>query len=212
MKAPAAKSRWRRVGKYLLIFCAAVVLLAAGLLWYTTTNSFRTMVRNRIVAELERTTGGRAEFGSFHVIPLRFRVEIRDLTIHGLEAPGEIPYVHVDSLIAHVKIISVLSAQFGFHSVVVDHPTIHILIYSDGSTNQPHPKVPAASREAQARQLFALSINRLEVRHGKWLWNDQMTPLDFTVDDVAADMTYSLLHRRYESNLLLGKVDTKFDG
>ena len=212
MTAPPARSRWRWLWKSLLVLAVTLIVLAGGLIWYTTTDSFRNMVRNRIVEELERVTGGRAEFATLHVIPFRFRIEIRDLTIHGLEGPGQVPYVHVNSLIANVKVISALSAEFGFHSVIVDRPTIHILVYPDGSTSQPHPKPRPGSSGTDVQKLFALSINRLEVRHGKFLWNDQETPLDFIVDDVSADMTYSLLHRRYESNLLLGKIETKFDG
>src|SRR5256886_17251339 len=34
--------------------------------------------------------------------------------------------------------------------------------------------------------------------------------LDFVANDLFADMTYSLLHRRYEGSLRLGKVDTHF--
>jgi len=212
MTAAISKSRWRAILKYLLILAVAGMLALGGLLWYTTTDSFRNMVRSRIVAELERVTGGRAEFDSFHIIPFRFRVEIRGLTIHGREAPGEVPLVHVDSLLAQVKIVSALSAQFGFNSVIVDHPTVHILIYPDGSSNQPRPQLPSAAPNTSVQKLFALSINRFEVRHGKLLWNDQQTPLDFVVTDLSADMAYSLLRRRYESDLLLGKIETKFDG
>jgi translocation and assembly module TamB len=168
------------------------------------------MVRHRLVAELERVTGGRVELGGFHTMPLRFRVDVRDLTIHGLEGPGEVPYAHVDRLVAQVRIISVLGAEFGFSRVVLERPVIHVIVYPDGSTNQPQPKLAQASQKNPLERLFAMSISRLEVRRGELLWNDQKIPLDFTANDVSADMTYSLLHRRYAGNLLLGKVDTRF--
>src|SRR5438270_3084341 len=102
------KPRRRRIFKYLLVtLCVGVVLLGA-LVWYATTDSFQAMVRARLVAEVEKITGGTAELGSFHVVPLRFRVEVRDLTIHGLEKAGEVPYAHIDRLTATVKVISVL--------------------------------------------------------------------------------------------------------
>ena len=34
-------------------------------------------------------------------------------------------------------------------------------------------------------------------------------PLDFVVHDVSADASYSLLHRRYNGNILLGKIDSR---
>ena len=42
------------------------------------------------------------------------------------------------------------------------------------------------------------------------MWDNQRIPLDFVANDLSADVTYSLLHRRYEGNLRLGKVDTHF--
>ena len=59
-------------------------------------------------------------------------------------------------------------------------------------------------------QLFSLSINRLNVRGGELLWNDQRIPFDLNVADLSAQMVYSFLRGRYESNVSLGKVDTKF--
>jgi translocation and assembly module TamB len=210
MTRTGAKPRRRKIWKYLLLTVLAGLLLLAGLAWYMTTDSFQARVRHRVVAELERITGGRVDLGSFHVMPFRLRVEVRDLTIHGHEQAGEVPYAHVDRLIAQVKIISILETEFGFHSIVLEHPVVHIILYPDGTTNQPEPKL-RVSTKTPIEQLFSLSVNRLEVRRGEFLWGDQRIPLDFVVRDISADLTYSLLHRRYDSNMLLGKVDTKFN-
>jgi translocation and assembly module TamB len=211
MTETGAKSRRRKIWKYLLLTIIAGLLLLTALALYMTTDSFQAMVRHRLVAELERITGGRIDLGSFHVIPFRLQVEVRDLTIHGREQAGEVPYAHVDRLTVQVKIISILETEFGFNSVVLDHPVVHIILYPDGTTNQPEPKLTRMSTKTPIEQLFSLSVNRLEVRRGEFLWGDRRIPLDFAANDISADMTYSLLHRRYESNVLLGKVDTKFN-
>ena len=96
-------------------------------------------------------------------------------------------------------------------SLVLDHPVVHLILYPDGTTNQPVPKLKGTSAGASVEHLFSLSIGQFEVRHGELLWNDQRTPLDFSARDVSADMSYSLLHRRYDGNLLLGKIDTRFE-
>ena len=208
MSQPGAKPRRRKFWKYLLIATAASWFALGLLLWYTSTDSFQTMVRHRLVAELERATGGRVELGGFHTIPFRFEVDVRGLTIHGREGRGEVPYAHVDRLVAEVKLISAMGAEFGFRSVVLDRPVVHIISYPDGTTNQPEPRI--SSKNSPVERLFSFSINRLEVRHGELLWNDQRVPLDFIANDVSADMNYSLLRGHYEGNLLLGKIDTKF--
>lgn len=201
--------RRRRIWRLLLVAAMVMAVMLGGLAWYATTNSFQAMVRRRLVAELERITGGRVELGGLHTTPFRLRVDVRDLTIHGLEKPGEVPYAHVDRLVAEVKIISVLGAEFGFRSVVLEHPIVHIISYPDGTTNQPVPRLKQASGTNSVEDLFALSINRLDVRQGELLWNDRKIPLDFSVNDISADMAYSYLHRRYEGNVLLGKGNVR---
>jgi len=199
--------RKRRFWRYVLIAAGGGWLLLGFLFWYTSTDSFQAMVRRRLVTELERVTGGRVEVGSFHTTPFRFEVDVRDLTIHGREGAGEVPYAHVDRLVAEVKLISILGAEFGFQSVIFERPVVHIILYPDGTTNQPTPRV--SSGESPVAKLFSFSINHLEVRTGKVLWNDQEIPLEFEATDVTGDMTYFLLRRRYEGSLRLGKVDTR---
>jgi len=94
---------------------------------------------------------------------------------------------------------------------VLERPIVHIVLYPDGTTNQPAPKVKRTSTPTSIEQLFSLSISQLEVRRGELLCNDKRTPLDFTTQDVSADVSYSLLHRRYNGSLLLGKIDTRLE-
>lgn len=196
----------RGVRTYLLVTAACMALLLGVLGWYMTTDSFQTRVRRRVVAELEAITGGRVELEEFHTVPLKLRVEARNLTIHGREGPSDIPYAHVNDLVARVKIVSVLGAEVGFHSLVLERPVVHLIVYPDGSTNQPQPK--RASGSASVESLLALSIGTLDVRNGELLWDNQHIPLSFVANDVAGEMYYSYFGRHYSGHLVLGKVDT----
>jgi translocation and assembly module TamB len=209
MTEAGAQPRRRTWWKIPLLLLLGMVPVLAGLGWYITTDSFQDMVRRRLVAELERDTGGRVELESIHTTPLQLRVDVRGLTIHGREAANEIPYAHFDRLAAQFKIISLLGAEFGFRSVVVERPVVHVIFYPDGTTNQPTPRGTQAGGGKALERLFALSITRLEARRGTLLWGDQTIPLDFTADEVFVDMSYSFLFRRFESNVLIGKGGTK---
>ena len=205
---PARRKWW----KYLLLFFLAGAILLGAAAWYMTTDFFQAYVRARIVTAMEKATGGRVELGTYHTIPFRLQVEIRDLTLHGLEAPSEVPLAHVDRAVARIKVISLLETSFGFKSVVLDHPVVHLIIYPNGTTNLPEPKVPRTSTQTPIEQFFSVSVRQLEVHRGEFLWNDQHVPFDFNVSDVSADLAYSFLRGRYQSNVLLGKVDTRFQG
>jgi translocation and assembly module TamB len=201
------RGRWWR---YLLLTGLVGLLALVSLVWYASTDSFQAMVRRRLVAELEKITGGRVEVGAFHAVPFRFRVDVRNITIHGYEDASEVPYAHVDRLVAQIKIISAVGAELGFDTVLLEHPVVHLIIYPNGTTNQPEPKIRRASEKSPVEQLFDLSIGRLDVQGGELLWDNQPIPLDFIANDVSAGMSYSFFRHRYEGTLTLGKVDTKF--
>ncbi len=210
MSAPAARPpRW---WKFLLLIIAAGVVAILAALWYSTTDSFQAFVRRRVVAEVERITGGRAEIGSFHVVPFHMQVELRNITVHGKESPNDVPLAHADSLVAKLKVISFLRTEFGFYSVVLEHPVIHIAIGQDGATNVPALKLrEKPSEPTSIEQLFALSIDHLSVRNGELFWADRKIPLDFAAHETALQMDYSFLRSRYESHFSVGKVDTAFE-
>src|SRR4051812_22137991 len=206
-KPGARAPRW---WKYLLITMGICVLAVLGALWYTTTNSFQTYVHRRMVMEIERITGGHAEIGSFHVVPFHLQVEIRNITVHGTEASTDLPLLHADSVVGQVKVISFLRTQFGFQSLVLERPVVHIAISADGAaTNIPAIRqLPTSSGPSPVEELFALSIDHLSVRNGELLWADQKIPLNFDVHNTDVEMDYSFLRGRYESHVSVGKVDT----
>ena len=206
---PAKARRW---WKYLLIASGIFLLVFLSALWYVGTDSFQNYVRHKMIAELERITGGHAEIGSLHVIPFRLQVEVRDITVHGKEVSGEAPLFHADHLYAEMKVVSFLRAEIGFHSLTLENPSVHVSVAPEGTTNIPASQTPlSTSAGSSVERLFALSIDHLTVRHGELIWADRHVPLDFDVQDTGLQMDYSFLHRRYESRLTLGKVDTTFE-
>jgi translocation and assembly module TamB len=207
---PPPPERRRILWKLLLLFCV-FSLIGFGLLgWYVTTDSFQQTIRRRVIASLEKITGGRVELGEFHTIPFRLRVDARNLTIHGHEASDQIPFMRVDRVQAEMKIISLLSTTIGLHSLVLEHPVAHVIVYSDGSTNVPAPQVSLPSNQGPVEQLISFSVSRIEVQRGELLWEDKKMPFDFDARDVAALLNYSLLRRQYEVHLLAGSVATRF--
>ena len=207
---PPPPERQRILWKLLLLFCV-FTLIGFGLLgWYVTTDSFQQTIRRRVIASLEKVTGGRVELGEFHTIPFRLRVDARNLTIHGREAKDQIPFFRVDRLQAELKIISLLSTTIGLHSLVLDRPVAHVIVYSDGTTNVPAPQVSLPSTQGPVEQLMSFSVSHIEVQRGELLWEDKKMPFDFDARDVAMILNYSLLRRQYEAHLLAGSVATRF--
>ena len=206
---PVPPERRRILRRLFLLFCVFSLIAFALLAWYVTTDSFQQMVRRRVVASVEKLTGGRVELGELHTIPFRLRVDARNLTIHGREAADQTPFLHVDRLQAELKIVSLLSTTVALHSLLLEHPVVHIIDYPDGSTNAPVPQASRSSGEGPLEQLISLSVSHIEVQRGELLWQDEKAPFEFAARDLALLLNYSLLRRQYEAHLAAGSVATR---
>jgi translocation and assembly module TamB len=190
----------RRLFVSLAGILAVLGLLAAGLAWYATTPQFEATVRARLVATLEKATGGRVELGSFHWRLLHLEFTAENLTIHGLESPGEVPYAHIDRLFVRVKIISFLQAKVGLNELEGDRPVFHLIVYPDGSTNQPKPKT-ASSQGRAVDTLFDLAVDRAAITDGVFLLNQQAIPFALAANDLGVTIGYDPARDHYLAEL-----------
>jgi translocation and assembly module TamB len=189
--APAAPPRTRSVvWRVVLVVVAVLVVLAGAAVWYGNTPDFENLVRKKVVTELEKVTGGRVDLGAFRWRLLHLEFEADNLTIHGLEGPGQIPYAHVDRLFVRVKILSVVKREIGLNYLEADHPVIHLIVYPDGSTNQPHPRVKKTSNKPVMDEIFDLQVNRAEIKNGVAIVNERATPFNAAANNLGVTVTY----------------------
>ncbi len=211
---PVPPERRRILWKLFLAFCVFSLIVFGLLSWYVTTDSFQQLVRRRVIASAEKITGGRVELGELHTIPFRLRIDARNLTIHGREASDQVPFLRIDRLQAEMKIISLLSTTIGLHSLVLEHPVAHVIVYSNGTTNVPEPRLSLSSGQFSSQgpveRLISLSVSRIEVQRGELQWEDKKVPFDLAARDLALLLNYSLLRRQYEAHVAVGSVDTRF--
>src|SRR5437764_10431525 len=96
-KSQSSSARKKRKFKWLqLVIAVLLLVLFASVGIYLTSDSFRELVRRKVVAELERTTGGKVELQSFTWKLSGLQVEAKGLTIHGLEGRDQAPYLYAD--------------------------------------------------------------------------------------------------------------------
>jgi len=205
--APVRKTR------FVLWFCAAMAglfaLVVVALALFLRSATFEQIVRGRVIATLEKTTGGRVELQSLHWNVSNLEVEARGLTIHGLEPAADVPLAHVDRLFVRLHIVSFVNTNIDLSQLTLDNPVLHVIVNPDGSTNLPEPKVKSGGDPIQ--QLFDLAVGRAELHNGVLLLNEQRLPLDFKANDVGLEMDYERLQRRYDGTLHVGKIDARFE-
>src|ERR1700677_2968658 len=190
-------SAWGWIWRVSGILVLLLLVVVGGLLFYASTQHFVNNVRQRVITVLEDATGGRVEIKSLTGSLRRLAVEVDDLTIHGLEGPGELPYVHVDRLYARAKILSLVDAKLGLDFLEVDRPAVHLIIYPDGSTNQPTPKAKENTSGPAVKTIFDLQANRVEVDDGMALLNERAIPFRLAANNLGVVITYAPVSDHY---------------
>ena len=191
---------------------AGVLLLAAAIAAgvFFTSPAFNALVKSRIVAELERATGGRASVGSVRWNLSKLQFEARDITLHGSEPAEAVPLLHIERIYLEGEVVSFFRQELRLNYLQAERPTIHIITYPDGTTNVPSPRRRAL--ETPVERLMALAIGKTVVEEGLLLWNDRAVPFNFSGNDVEAQFSYVAATQTYQGSASLGKVDFVFRG
>ena len=169
------KTRWWKyaVLAAALLFVAAPVAFLT-LLWSGWADNF---VRDAVIGQLGRITGGTVELHQFHFNPWRLQVTLADLTIHGHEAPGMPPFFHVDRLAVGLRVDSLWQRKISVGDVEVVRPAVYVRVAADGSSNVPAPAPGPAPSKPLRERIFDLVVRRLRVEDGFLIYNDQRIPL-----------------------------------
>jgi translocation and assembly module TamB len=198
----------RAIRKILASLAALSVLLtlAGSFAWWSIhTAWFASLVRARIVAALEKTTGGRTELGAFSFDPDTLHAKIWGLVIHGTEPAGAPALLSVDSIDVGLKILSFIHRDVDVESVLIQRPRIHLIVNADGSTNVPVPQKPA--NKSPVEQLLALKAGRLEVAQGFAEMNGKDAPFAFKAESTELRLDYNPAGPSYGVSLDSGIIN-----
>jgi translocation and assembly module TamB len=225
--APPEAPRPSRLRRFFLLHlplgvAGVAILMAAaavGLYFAASSASFENFVRRQMVNNLESATGGRVEIASFHWRLLNLEAEADGLVIHGLEAPGEAPYAQADHVRARFSVLGFFSPRILLRDLEISRPQLHLIVYADGSTNQPQPRKRRKPGKPALDTFFALKAGHIEVEQGildyenraaAFDFQDRFIPLDFAANDLSLSMTYipAALSFRLPSSARLGSQES----
>ena len=173
------------------------VCIVAGLI-VVQSQWFRDRVRERIISELTRASGGRVELGSFNFDWSHMTATVAPLVLHGAEPAGDPPFLRVRSITLGLRVISVLERQIDLLSLRGDQPVVHIAIYADGSNNIP---VPPHHSTTWAEDLFKIKVGRYEAVDGMVEYGDRRFPIDFRGENLNLQASYERRAPRYRGNV-----------
>src|SRR5579875_4106667 len=122
---------------------AAFVLLLFALTAFLTirSNWFKEQLLARVIRRIENSTGGRVELNGFKYDWQTSTLTLRNVVIHGTEAPSTAPLFSAPSVQVRLRIPSLFSPEVNVSSLALFHPAIHLLVRPDGTTNIRSPKL-----------------------------------------------------------------------
>jgi translocation and assembly module TamB len=203
---------WSMVGLLVLL-----VVLVAVFAWYSTTADFDRRVQSEVVKVLEDATGGRVELAKIDFNLWHLAIEADGLVIHGLEGPGEAPYLAADKIQVRVKIFNFFSHVTGsgpashvsLSYLGVAHPQVHLIVDENGKTNQPVPKHPSTSKESVTDTLLDLKAKEVLVDNGVVSLNNRAIPFDLAARNLDAEVHYIASTDRYGATVDLKDLRTR---
>src|SRR6266404_4304857 len=182
---------------------ALIVLLLVGTILTVRTDWFRSYVKQKIITATEDGVGGKVEIGSFAFAWSHLRAVVTDFVIHGNEPAGSNPFVRASRVELHLRLFTSLKHPFDLAYLGVDKPELNILVFPDGHTNVPTPRVKSTSDQTPTETLVDLAIGHFELTNGLIKFNSQQQPLDVNANNLRAQLWYNLLDRGYRGQLSL---------
>ncbi len=175
----------------------------------------REKIRERVVAEAEKATGGKVEIGALQVDWEALTAEIDNLVIHGTEPAGSAPLLAVKRVVIGFKVLSFIERKFNVASVQADNPQAHVIIDTDGTTNLPSPKV--AKGRTGPEEILALKIGRFDLTNGVAMIEpaggaNEKTPWNARGGNLTANVTYDRHGPRYDGDISIAPLDFVWNG
>ena len=189
-----------------VLVLAAAVAISALLIFRSAW--FHDAVRNRIVTEVERATGGRAEIGAFQFDWRTLTATVKPFVLHGKERPQQPALFQADSVQVGLKVISALRRDVDIASLVVEHPSVDLIVYPDGTTNVPSPKLRRSGNDP-IQPLLDLAVGRFEARGGTFAFKDEKAPFDIRAENLRAVFAFDRSGPMYKGHI--GSKQVRFN-
>jgi translocation and assembly module TamB len=204
----------RRIAWVALGSLAAIVVLGlAGVILVLRSDWFHEKVRARIVSTIETATGGRAEVGNFRFDWKQLRAEVDQLTLHGNEPADRPPLFRASTIAVGLKIVSAFRRDIDIQYFEVKDPHIYLIVYPDGHTNVPEPKIKAKTARSPVETLLNLAVDRFQIQNGLFEVEARgQTPFDASGRNLNAKFLYDPARPLYRGDIAIDPLGVRWKG
>ncbi len=204
--------RWT-TRKFLVLALISVAVLAAGAVALLRSQWFAQKVREQLLSVIDDATGGRAEAAAFHFDWKHMRVTVDRFVLHGTEPAGKPPLLRVASVALGLKVVSLRHYDVDLQYLDATAPEIYLIVYPDGRTNLPEPKMKRAGGLSPLGALVNLAIGRFRIENGTFqVESGRKIPFAASGRKLDAKFQYERAAKRYRGDIAIQPLDVVWNG
>ncbi len=185
--------------RFTLVLLGAAALAAFLGVAFLRSAWFAAFVRVNIVAATEHYTGGRVQLRSFSFDWKRLQARLDGFVIHGREPAGAPPLFQAPRLELRLALLPSLTHTVDLPYLALDHPSVNIIVFPDGSTNFPHPR--GRSSGSPLESIVNLAIGRFNVTSGEVLFAARRFSVNVSGRDLRALLSFDPRSHTYQGRL-----------
>src|SRR3954451_22818959 len=182
-------------GLFVVVLVASILVIQSG--W------FANFVREKEVAITEESTGGVVEIGVFEFDWSHLTARIRNFVLHGNEPKESDPLARIALLEVRLKLFSGLKKVVDIRYLGIEQPRLNLIVFPDGTTNMPQPKVKKKSRSDTSglETVVNLAVGQFKVQNGLLQYAQQKTAFSATGENLRVLLDYNQLSPGYQGKL-----------
>lgn len=160
---------------------------------------FRHSILAKVEKSVHESTGARLEVRDFNLRLSNLSLDLYNVVVHGTEPDPSKPLAAVDHLQVGLTIDSLLHKKWHVRDIIVDHPVVRMAVNMAGENNLPKPEKKSTS--SSSTNVFDLAIRELRLNNGEIYYNDQKTPLQADLHNLAVSANYDPSQNKYSGDL-----------
>jgi len=193
--------RWKKITLWSL---AAIIVLLVGtvvtlVFLLDHDEDFRHSILTKVEKSVQESTGARLEVRDFNLRLSNLSLDLYNVVVHGTEPDPNQPLAAVDHLQVGLTIDSLLHKKWHVRDIIVDHPMVRMAVNKAGENNLPKPE--KKSTNSSNTNVFDLAIRELRLNNGEIYYNDQKTPLQADLHNLAVSANYDPSQDKYSGDL-----------
>ncbi len=182
-----------------------VLVLVAGIAVIRTA-WFANYVRGKIISITEESTGGRAELATFAFDWRHLHARATGFVLHGTEPSTAAPLLRIDVVDLRLKLLPSFKKTVDLEYLGLEKPAANVIVFPDGTTNVPQPKVPSKSNKSALETIVDLAIRRFDLNQGSVMFADQKIPLAAHGRDLRAQLLFNTVSSTYKGDVSFATV------